>query len=290
MRLLRNVVAALVAGAVVFLLGPPAAVATDRTVPGLPVYLALGDSWTAGEGATNPATEGYVPQLLQILQTSWDCSPSRSGISGNGCKHLQLVNLGRSASPGHPAGVTTPLVAAEQLPVALPLLTSRNGDANPRNDVELITLHVGGNDVTEPVAAACLAEFTTSCVTVIQAELRQFESDYRAVLGKLRKAAGPGTRIVVGTYDNPVPFCDLNRIAGAARLAAILLEGGAPPLVNEGLNDIIRTVSAEYDAQAADVYGHLDEREDWVGGGDCLHPTDPGYDKITAAFASVILG
>jgi hypothetical protein len=37
----------------------------------------------------------------------------------------------------------------------------------------------------------------------------------------------------------------------------------------------------------ADTYGRLGEG-DFVGGTDCLHPTDSGYDAITAAFMEAI--
>ena len=123
------------------------AAATPAMVPGLPVYLALGDSWAYGQGATDPTSGGYVAQLDEVFQVELDCVPGKSDKAADGCKHLQLLNLARAATETLP-GVTTPLVASEQLPVALPLLEARNQDANPRNNVEVITLHVGGNDVS----------------------------------------------------------------------------------------------------------------------------------------------
>ena len=38
-----------------------------------PVYLALGDSWAAGVGASAP-NEGYVPQLHAALQRKLHCT------------------------------------------------------------------------------------------------------------------------------------------------------------------------------------------------------------------------
>lgn len=71
---------------------------------------------------------------------------------------------------GEPAkpGVRSATVITEQLPAAVEMLESRNRDANPRNDVEVITLTVGGNDIFGPVLGACLGGVTPTCTTVIQ--------------------------------------------------------------------------------------------------------------------------
>jgi lysophospholipase L1-like esterase len=110
-------------------------------VPGQPVMIALGDSWAAGVGATSG--NGYVPQLHSALRERYGCLPARSERAADKCKRLQLVDLAIG-------GATTPSLLAEQLPTAISLLEDRNGDSNPRNDVEVVTLHVGGNDVTGP--------------------------------------------------------------------------------------------------------------------------------------------
>ena len=49
-----------------FIVAPVAA--KPDLVPGLPVYLSLGDSWAWGQGPDDPATEGYVPQLQGELK------------------------------------------------------------------------------------------------------------------------------------------------------------------------------------------------------------------------------
>lgn len=140
MRRFRKSVALLGASAVIMALAAAPAVGST-TEPGLPVYLALGDSWAFGEGATEPATGGYVAQFFAALQADLDCLPAESENAADGCKHLNLINLGRPGDDDHP-GVTAPIVIAEQLPMALPMLESRNGDDNPRNNVEVVTLHV----------------------------------------------------------------------------------------------------------------------------------------------------
>jgi lysophospholipase L1-like esterase len=249
-----------------------------------PIYLALGDSWAYGEGATDPATGGYVPQLYGSLKVELDCIPAEPEQVPDGCKHLQLVNLGRPGTATMP-GVTAPAVKAEQLPIALGLL-ERNHDANPVNDVEVITLHVGGNDVAGPIQAACIGGFTDQCLAVFIAEMTALQADLAEVVGILR-AAAPDTTIVLGTYDNPVPFCDLAGIPGAIQLGALVLEG-IPGTPIPGVNDIVRGVAAVFGAEVAEVFGDIGDAGDWVGGSDCLHPTDSGYDKVTDAFEAAL--
>jgi lysophospholipase L1-like esterase len=256
----------------------PAAAASPSTVAGLPVQLSLGDSWAFGFGATVPSEGGYVPQLNEALKEQFDCLPATAEQAQDGCEQLQLVNLAVG-------GATTPTLIAGQLPDATTIL-QRNHNDNPRDDVEVVTLHIGGNDVTNPILTACLGGLTLSCVQTIQTEFAAFQSDLNTALSALRSAAGDDARIVIGTYDNPIPTCQLGAVPGASLLAALVLEGGGP--IPAGLHDIIRSVAASYDVEVAEVYGDL-APQDWVGGTDCLHPDDSGYDKVTDAFLEVLV-
>jgi lysophospholipase L1-like esterase len=246
------------------------------TVPGLPVQLALGDSWAAGFGAAVPSEGGYVPRLHQALRERLDCSPSPS--SHRGCKHLQLVNLAVG-------GATTPTLIERQLPDAVELLESRNGDRNPHNDVELVTVDIGGNDVTNPIIAACLGGLTPGCSQTIQAEFAAYRGDLEVALSALRAAAGEDTTMVIGTYDNPIATCFLGQTPGAVELGALVLEGGGP--IPAGLHDIMREVGARHGFEVANVFGDL-EPDDWLGGQDCLHPGDSGYEEVALAFLEAL--
>ena len=55
------------------------------------------------------------------------------------------------------------------------------------------------------------------------------------------------------------------------------------PGVAPGFNGLIETISAKYDATAADTFGALGTG-DFVGGKDCLHPDTDGHAKIATAF------
>jgi hypothetical protein len=280
-----------VIGVIVMLVAAVSAAASARPVlvPGNPVYVALGDSWAYGQGASDPVTGGYVALLTEDLTGSLDCLPAASSKAADGCRQLQLLNLARPARDGLP-GVTAPLVTSEQLPIAIPLIEDRNGDKNPRNNVEAVTLHVGGNDVSGPIQEACLGGFTPECQATWFLEMAAFESDLDGVVGELRVAAGDGTPIVLGTYDNPVPTCWLSDAFGdpAVALGAMILEG-TPEGSLDGIHDVIRRVAGRYDADVAEVIGSLSP-EDFVGGEDCLHVTNSGHTRVAVAFSEAIDG
>ena len=270
-----RLLAALCAGIVLAGAGP--AGAQERAlVPGQPVMIALGDSWAAGAGST-PGND-YVTLLHARLAADYGCPPTAVAQAAAKCKQLQLVDLAVG-------GATTPSLIAGQLPAALALLEERNQDANPRNDVEVITLHIGGNDVVNPIINACLGGLTATCLTTITSELSAYRADLTSLLSALREAAGPETAIVIGTYDNPIGSCFLGAVPGAVALGALSLEGGGP--VPAGLHDVMRQVAAEFDVLVAGVYGQF-VPADWVGGSDCLHPRDSGYAKVVEAFAATL--
>jgi lysophospholipase L1-like esterase len=257
-----------VAGALVAaLLATPAMAAA----PSRPLYLALGDSVAAGVGAQPPATEGYVPELHDLLAAEVPCGNGQA----LGCR-LDLLNI---AEPG----ATTTTLLARQLPSAVSIITQRRATPTPVDDVRLITLDIGGNDAFGPILQACGSDpQAPGCATTISTVLGAVAVNYRTILSRLRDAAGPDTTIAVMTYYNPLPACVL---AAQTPLANLVLEGGSPLPI--GLNDIIRGQAADHDAVVAET-GQLIGVHDLVGGRDCLHPDASGHDDIAAAFDVVI--
>lgn len=247
----------------------PAGAATAR--PEAAVHLALGDSVAAGVGATPDPRNGYVSVLYATLTAARPCGAGRA----LGCA-LDLVNL---AQPG----ATTSSLVAQQLPAAVELITSRRATPSPVDDVRLVTLDIGGNDVFGPVIRACGADpQSATCVATIGTQLALVAANYERILSALRAAAGPDTTIAVMTYYNPLPGCYL---AALTPLAQLVLEGGGP--VPAGLNDIIRTSADAYGAEVVET-APLITVEDLVGGTDCLHPDNSGHADIAAAFAAGI--
>jgi lysophospholipase L1-like esterase len=273
-------------------------------VPGLPVYLALGDSIANGQQSADVVPDdywatvdawranGYVAQFSKDLESTLNCLPGKGKNTASGCRQLQLMNMARSAVPAavEPpglTGLTTQLLIDEQLPAATALLERRNGDKNRRNDVPVVTVTVGGNDAFGPITTACLGPNPSGCLAAIQSVFTTFGQNYTYILSELRAAAGSKARIVTMTYYNPVPYCALgqaNPMAGP--FVDWVLEGGTLPGVGTlpvGYNDLIEMISAQFGATPADTFGVLGTG-DFVGGADCLHPNLSGHTKIAAAF------
>lgn len=279
-------------------------------VPGLPVYLALGDSIANGQQSADIVPDdywatvdawqasGYVAQFGQDLGSTLNCLPGLGEETPPGCRQLQLQNLARSAipatvePPGRP-GVTTQLLIDEQLPAATALLERRNGDKNRRNDVEVVTLTVGGNDAFGTILGACLGPDPSGCLPAIQSVFTTFSQNYTYILSELRAAAGPDTNIVTMTYYNPVPYCIIGQAnPGAIPFVDWVLEGGTLPGVGTlevGYNDLIEMISANFGATPAETFGLLGAG-DFVGGADCLHPNLSGHTKIAGAFHDAFVG
>lgn len=287
-----SVVALLLLGAFT---ASPAAADPPTPTPGLPLQLALGDSWAFGFGgnpdtaATDPYEDGYVPKLYETLKEDLNCLPTDTEEAADGCKHLQLLNIAEG-------GETTPSMIDEQFPVAIPLLKARNLNRNPADDVEVTTVHIGGNDVFGPILNACVFGIG-DCQQTIVSELRDYRNDLGGVkedvvdgaLPVLRQAAGDET-IVIGTYDNPFrdqsqTTCGLARIPSVIALGNLVLEGDPGNQGFQGLHDIMRSVAADNGIEVAEVFGDLTQPADWF---DCLHPTDSGYAKVTDAFEEVL--
>jgi N-acetylmuramic acid 6-phosphate (MurNAc-6-P) etherase len=73
---------------------------------------------------------------------------------------LRLDNIGVS-------GATTTTLVQNQLPQAVATLQERNQDGNRRNNVEVISIDIGGNDVF-PLVNICAGGATPECAQAIQ--------------------------------------------------------------------------------------------------------------------------
>jgi lysophospholipase L1-like esterase len=230
-----------------------------------PVHIALGDSVAAGSGAT-VERKAYVPRLNHYLEKvdcieggKQDCRGLQlSDYSVGGAKSIDLINT--------------------QLGPAVAEIVARQTDGNPGNNVEFITVTIGGNDLFEPVVAACGGGVDGTCVGVITGLFTDYGTNLGTILGTLR-AAAPDADIAIMTYYNPLGACYLSPLAP---LADNVLEGGGG--LDFGLNDIIRNVAAGVGGiTVVETYGLLRDK-DFVGGDDCLHPDDSGHKRIAKAF------
>lgn len=77
MKTRTRITTSLAALAVVLAAMAPA-LAAEETVPGLPAMVGLGDSWTYGQGAADPAVGGYFARTNGMLREDLDCVPAAS--------------------------------------------------------------------------------------------------------------------------------------------------------------------------------------------------------------------
>ena len=270
-RLVRTLSAVAAATLLVPLAQAPAGAAPKAAPSG--AYLALGDSVAAGVGAG--AAGGYVQQLAERISRKDSCGAG----AAVGCRVvLEDVSV---------SGATTLTLIADQLPLALQVLVERNQNASPADDVRLITLTIGGNDLFRPIVAAC-GTLTLACLQTVQQQLGQLAAGYQTILSQLRAAAGPGTTIAVMTYYNAlVGTCPLPD--ALIPLADVVLEGGSlgPATLPAGANDVIRSAAAAFGAVVVETAAVVGAAQ---LAGDCLHPNASGHAAIASQFEAAVGG
>lgn len=264
-------------------LASPAAAAPAQ-LPGRfaqPVYLALGDSVAAGVGAL-PYQTGY-PELARP-QIAADYNTAAGKATPGKTTALALTNM----SVG---GATTGSLLSAQIGPALALIAERQADRDPFNDVEVITVTIGGNDVFTPVAGACILTTTpTSCQAVTAQRLQVMAAGVASALQQLA-AAAPRADVVVTTYYNPIGSCVLTALNPyAPAIADVVLEGGSFGgflTIDQGMNDLIRAAAVAAGADVAELYGAVTAGQ-FVGGTDCLHPNASGHQTIAGVVAATV--
>jgi lysophospholipase L1-like esterase len=208
-------------GAAIAVVALTAAPAASGARPAQRLYVALGDSYAAGVGASEPTQTGYVPLLFRALQ-----SPGVWRVE-------QLRNVAVS-------GETAGSILDGQLDAALRTI------ADP-TDTRVVTLSIGGNDALgDPACAADPA----AC---------GLADRYATLLARLRAAlrADPGREaIAVLTYPNPWSGTGLafETVASDALVGAdghIDCAGGPDDV---GLNDVLACVGARFGVLTADLY------------------------------------
>lgn len=230
-------------------------------------YLALGDSYAVGEGASHAEATGYVPLFRSFLE-------SDTG------KKLSLRNLAVGGE------TSASMIAKGQLAKALAELEFRNQDSDPQNDVLIITIDIGGNDVRDLAlegrpCAPPTPTTSAACTTAAADAIEDMSENLTVILRALRVAAGPDIRIFVLDYFNP--YSGTSQPLNAADEAILPILNGKIKSVaaTPGINaDLVETF-ADFEGKGADLT-HVTE-----AGGD-FHPNDAGYrllaDLLTAAY------
>jgi lysophospholipase L1-like esterase len=148
-------------------------------------YVSLGDSYSVGYQPDLGATPGYaavVAKATRLTLVNFGCggATTTSLISSIGCPDVLPHTAG---------GVTYPTTTQEA--AAVSFLSAHRGH------VGLVTVSIGGNDVT-----ACASQANPiSCVTTAVAGIK---TNVTSLAAALRAAAGPGVPLIGLTYPDVI--------------------------------------------------------------------------------------
>lgn len=227
------------------------------------LYVSLGDSYAVGYQPTaphvgSPTTNGYANQLLPLAR--------KKGYD------FRLVNFGCGGATTTSI-LQTPGCDPQSRAVGGPVYTQTQADAAVafvkahRKQVGLITISIGGNDVTSCATGSdpipCVGAATTSIKTNVS-----------ALAQRLRAAAGPKTPIVGTTYPDVILGDWVLGNQPLAQLSVVAFQS----LINPALKDAYASAKGGFvDVTAATgAYTPLDQTR-----------ATPDYGTIPVAVAQV---
>lgn len=247
---------------------------TQKATPGsaspdAPLYIALGDSLSYGVSASDRFTTAFVPLVHASL-------PAGTG----------LLNLGHSGDDSEE------IVRHGHLDQAVAEIVNRNGDSDPGNDVVLVTLEIGGNDLLDlffdyvvPGKCPTLVESLQrqECIDILTTTLTNFGPNLEQIIDRLLEA-DPDLNLVLMTLYNPFSA----KIEAFDPFGVLSLEGMRDTPFLEGVNDAIRAQAESSGVKLADVYPLFVGKAPEYISQDIIHPNDTGYRVMADAVISVL--
>ena len=251
--------------------GPTDPPAPPRTIePAKPrqLYLALGDSLSAGIGASDELSLGWVALVNDALP-GWELRSL--GVPGDDSRELLL---GGPQDRG------------------LRDIADRVIDAEAGNAGAVITLEIGGNDLLDIYFGLVIPG---DCPSVTESLERDFcVSALESALATYRANLAETLRRLTEATDAPIFLMTLyNPFSGGAstvdEIGVLALEGLAGTPLPEGLNDVIREVGAEAGVTVVEWYElFLGKQREYIAQ-DLIHPNDTGHavmaDAVIVAMA-----
>lgn len=221
------------------------------------VYLALGDSLSEGIGASDREQTSFVALVHKELGSD-----------------VELMNLGV-------AGDTSQDLIDRQLDRATDEISSRNTDADPNNDVAVVTLEIGGNDLLEIFFDLVLPGICPNieqgldnpeCVEQVRETLDNYGPNLDEIFTRLREVDANIPIFLLTLYN---PFSGGSPVLD--ELIELALEGRPGTPFEEGLHDIVREKADAHDAHLVEVAPHFEGKAREYIYTDLIHPNDEGY-------------
>jgi lysophospholipase L1-like esterase len=171
-----------------------------------------------------------------------------------------------------------------QLDLATAEIGLRNSDADPANDVRLITVDIGGNDfriLTRSTSPCVVNVLSPDCQAAVAEVISTFSANYPVILQRIREAAGPDTIIVAMAFYNP--FSGTGQVVDApGDLVAAQMTAQAKAVATASpVNAIWVDLAAVFQGKAP-ALTHIAEDPPNI------HPNDDGYRAIAAALTSAL--
>jgi lysophospholipase L1-like esterase len=243
--------------------------APPEGVSGPGAYIALGDSLSEGVGASARGQSDFVSLVVNRLPGAFE-----------------LLNLGESGD------TSFDLSGHGHLQQAVDGIERRREDDDPDNDVKLVTLEIGGNDLlniyfSRVVTGACPALpdalAKPECVKGLRDALDNFRPIFAGAIEALQEADAEVQLIVMTLYD---PFS--GGLQTISELADLALEGKEGTPFPEGLNDIIREEAAKSGVTLVDWYPLFEGKAGEYISFDYIHPNDEGYRVMAEAVLDAV--
>jgi lysophospholipase L1-like esterase len=201
------------------------------------LYVSLGDSYAAGQQATGRG-QGHTTRNGFAYQVVTDAAAKGY--------QLELANFGcagaTTSSMLHDPGCERRLLGPGATPYRQPQAAAAEAFLRAhRGQVALITVSIGGNDVTRCAAAANAVRCVASALSGVRANLQK-------LLTGLRAATGPSTLIVGTTYPDIFLGGALSPDPDAQRLAKLSVAG-----FQQLINPTLRSTYAAAGGRFVDV-------------------------------------
>lgn len=236
-------------------------------------YLALGDSYAAGTGASDPATTGYAGLFAAYLRGNKEIVYTNQGIPGATSADF----LGDWPTAGRDG--TSPLANAARALAA--------------GNINVVTLDIGGNDILRLVKPGqpCADKLIESdaCFAAMRAALREMTTpNLTQIVAGLVDSAPAGTQIIVMNYPNPFSVgktttTEERTDAAMKELNILIANAVSANQAKATSRDVVLTlvdIAPRFDNQGAKLTHIAEPTPD-------IHPNDAGYVAMVEALKKV---